>query len=283
MKKKKFFVDFIIYVLLITVLLITLFPLIFTIAGSFKTNMELMIHPEKILPMEPTLNNYKEIFTSKSMNIPRMFMNSVYYTLTCMVITLSISSVTGYVFARDDFPGSKIVLTAFTSTIFISVSGITIYPIFRILNLFNLASSLNGLILKHVFSVGVVNIHLVKGFVKQLPKELDEAAQIDGCGFMSTFTKVILPNLKPIIATLSILSFKRYWNEYYMPTLFTISRPEQQTLMVGLQRLKTSGDAAGNWNLMLAGATISMLPILVVYAICNKYFVDGITAGAVKG
>ena len=89
--------------------------------------------------------------------------------------------------------------------------------------------------------------------------------------------------MKPIIATLTILSFQSSWNDYLMPTLFTISRPEQRTLIVGITALKNSGSAASNWNLMLAGAVITIIPILVVYGFANKYFVNGLASGAVKG
>lgn len=283
MKTKRILVDSIIYIILFIVLLITILPLIYTILGSFKSNMEIMVHPEALFPLEWTMDNYKEIATSRTMNIPRMFMNSLYYTIVCTLICLAMAAVTGYVFARADFPGSKVIFAIFTATMFISVGGTTVVPMLRIMNFFHLGNSLDGLIIKNLFGIGIVRIYLVRGFVRQLPKEMDEAAVIDGCGFIGTFVKIILPNLKPIIATLAILCFKGFWNEYYLPTIFTVSRPEQQTLMVGLQRLKDTGGAAANWNLMLTGATISMFPILVVYAICNKYFVDGITAGAVKG
>lgn len=284
MKKKRVLTNIITYVFLIALTFLVLLPIIYVIAGSFKTNMEIMSHPEKLLPTEPTWDNYKMAMTARTFNIPKMLWNSIYYTASCVFITLTMSVMTGYVFARGgDFPGSKLIFAAFSATMFISVGGITIYPIFRVLNLINLGSSLNGLIFMKVFAVGVVNIYLVRSFIWQLPKELDEAAQIDGCGFMGTFFRVILPLLKPIVATLTILSFRRYWNDYYMPTLFTVSRPDQQTLIVGMSKLKNLEGAASNWNIMLAGATITLIPILVVYAICNKYFVDGITAGAVKG
>lgn len=283
MKKKKLLTDILVYIILIVVLLVTLLPLIYTVLGSFKSNMEIMVHPDRFLPLEPTLDNYKEIFTSKKMDFPRMLFYSVYFTLANTAISVGIGTITGYVFARADFPGAKFIFALFTATMFISVSGITIYPMLRIMNAVGLGDTIHGVIVKTFFNVGVVQIYLVRGYVNQLPKELDEAAMIDGCGFISTFTRVILPNLKPIVATLTILAFKANWNEWYLPTLFTASRPEQRTLMVGLQALKNTGDMAASWNLMLAGATFSMLPILIVYAFCNKYFVEGITAGAVKG
>ena len=129
----------------------------------------------------------------------------------------------------------------------------------------------------------IVQIYLVRGFINSLPKALDESAEIDGCGFFGTFVHIIFPMLKPIIATIGILSFQGSWNEYMMPTLFTLTRPEQRTLIVGVMALKSSGEAASSWNLMLAGTTVALIPVLVAYAIGNKYFVKGIASGSVKG
>lgn len=285
MKAKRLILDLIIYIFLIGTAFFVLLPIIYTIAGSFKPNMEILAHPENIFPMEPTLDNYRTAFVNSGFNIPRMAANSIYYSVLAVLITLSHAVLTGYVFARGGrFPGSRLIFATFSATMFISVGSITIYPIFGILNIFHLSSSLNGLLVMKFFSIGIVNIYLVRSFVWQLPVELDEAAQIDGCGFMGTFFRVILPLLKPIIATLTVLAFRQYWNDYYMPTLFTASRKDQWTLIVGMTKLKNLESAAAtSWNLMLTGATITLVPILIVYAVCNRYFIDGLTAGAVKG
>ena len=272
------------YMFLIIVLVMTLIPIVYTICASFKSKSEIMVHPERILPLQPTLENYKIAWTSDVINIPLMFWNSTYYTIISVVITVGISSLSGYVFARgDNFPGSKVIFACFSALMFVNFGSITIYAIFKVLNIFKLSTSLWGLIVMKFFGIGIVNIYLVRSYIRTLPKELDEAAEIDGCTFIGTFFKVILPLLKPIIATLSILAFQGSWNDYLMPTLFTISRPEQRTLIVGITALKNSGNAASNWNLMLAGAVVTMVPILVIYAFANKYFVEGLAAGAVKG
>ena len=101
--------------------------------------------------------------------------------------------------------------------------------------------------------------------------------------FFRTFISIIFPLLKPIIATIGILAFQSSWNEYLLPTLFTLTRPEQRTLIVGVVALKSSGEAASSWNLMLAGSAIAIIPVLIAYAFGNKYFIQGIASGAVKG
>lgn len=284
MKTKKWITTILKYSFLLIVLAFVLIPILYTISSSFKTNMEIMAHPEHFFPAEPTLDNYRVAWSGDNFNIPRMFANSVVYTVLCVLFTVSTSTMAGYVFARGgNFWGSKFLFAIFSSLMFINMGMITIYPIFQIMGIFHLASSLWGLIVMRFFSVGVVNIYLVRSYIRTIPKELDEAAQMDGCSFFGIFLRIIMPLLKPILATISILAFNASWNEYLMPTLFTISNKSQRTLIVGIMSLKNSGQAASNWNLMLAGATIAIIPILIVYVIANRYFVEGLTAGALKG
>ncbi len=272
------------YLFLLLVLFFVMVPILYTISSSFKTNSEIMAHPEHFFPETPTLENYRIAWSDNDFNIPRMFLNSVVYTVFCVVFTVTTSALAGYVFARGgNFTGSKVVFAVFSSLMFINMGSITIYPIFEVLGLLKLSSSLWGLIVMRFFSVGIINIYLVRSYIRTLPPELDEAAEIDGCSFFGIFFRIMAPLLKPILATISILAFNSSWNEYLMPTLFTLNNRQQRTLIVGIMSLKNSGASAANWNLMLAGATIAMVPILVVYAIANKYFVEGLTAGAVKG
>lgn len=273
-----------IYIFLTAVLFVTLLPVLYTVAASFKSNSEIMAHPERLFPLEPTLDNYRAAVSNDSFNIPRMFCNSLWYTVSVVIITLTISTLTGYVFARGgDFPGSKIIFAAFSALMFVNVGGITIYATFKVLNLVHLSDSLYGLVFMKFFSIGIVNIYLVRSYIQTIPYAIDESAELDGCSFIGIFAKVIAPLLTPLIATLTILAFQGSWNDYLMPTLFTLTRPEQRTLIVGITALKSSGEAASNWNLMLAGSTVALIPVFVVYAFCNKYFVDGLAAGAVKG
>lgn len=283
MKKHNYFIDFLVYAILSIVLLITLIPVVYTIASAFKSNSEILTHPENMFPINPTFENFKSIWTSDRLNIGRMLFNSIYYTAISVLITLTTSSLSAYVFARHDFKGKKVIFTIFSSLMFISVGSITIYPQFEVLGLLGLADSLNGLLVMKLFGCGIVNIYLVRSYINTLPKELDEAATIDGCGFMGTFFRIILPLLKPILATVGLLAFNGSWNDYLMPTLFTMSRPEQQTLIVGLVSLKSTGEAASAWNLMMAGITITFIPVLLAYSVFNKFFINGITSGAVKG
>lgn len=283
MKSENKIIAMISYIILAVIALITLIPIIYCVMSSFKTNMEIMVSPERMFPKEFTTANYKEIFHSEDFNVPRMMWNSIYYTVFSVIVSLVSSALCGYVFARGNFKGKKWIFAVFSSLLFINMGTITIYPKFQILSLVHLNRSLFGLMALKFFGIPIVNMYLVRGYILSIPKELDEAARIDGCDYIRIFTHVIAPLLTPILATIGILSFQASWNEYLMPSVFTMGIPEQTPLVAGIVALKTSGGAASQWNLMFAGTVVAIIPILIVYCVANKYFVQGITAGAVKG
>ena len=175
--------NIIVYAILIAVLIIVVFPLLYIMLSSFKTNMEIMAEPDRIFPKVWTLDNYREAWNSDVMNVGRMFFNSVWYTVSTVVITLVVSAVSGYVFARGEFKLKKVIFAIFSSLMFVSLGSITIYPQFEVLGLFGLNKSLVGLVVLNCFGIPIVNMYLVRSFVNSLPKELDEAAKLDGCTF----------------------------------------------------------------------------------------------------
>ena len=137
-----------------------------------------------------------------------------------------------------------------------------------------------------IFSAGTYQatyIFLARGFVNSIPRELDEAAKIDGCGFFKIYYRIIIPMLKPVMATIAILSFRQGWNEYILPMVFTMTNDKLRPLTVGVNMLKNAGDGTAAWNIMFAGATISIVPIIIVFICFSRFFMSGLTAGAVKG
>ena len=271
------------YIIVLFVALITIFPLFSTIMASFKSNMEILTMPETILPQTWTLDNYVQAFSSDKFNLARMMFNSIWTSAAEVAIVVFISALCGYVFARGEFPGKKAIFMVFTSLMFISLGSITIYPKLTLLSTVGLNRSLWGLIVLKCFGIPVANMYIVRGFINALPKEIDEAATIDGCTFTGIFFRIILPLLVPALMTIGIMAFNGAWNEYIMPAIFTMTKPEQQTLMVGIMALKNSGESAVSWNILFAAASLSILPILIVFIAANKYITAGVTAGAVKG
>lgn len=268
---------------LILILLCVMFPLLYTILSSFKTNTEILAYPDRILPEKFTFDNYIDAWKSNNFPVGLMLFNSVWYTLTSVVITIVFSSMSGYVFARGNFPGKNAIFTVFAALMFVSLGSITMYPNFEVIEFLHLPKSLMTLLLTRCFGIPVANMYLVRGFIAGIPVEIDEAAKIDGCSFQKIFVKIMFPMLMPILATIGMLSFNGSWNDYMSPMIWTMTTPEQRTLIVGIVQLKSTGEAAASWNLMLAGTTIALVPVLIAYAFGNRFFVQGIASGAVKG
>ena len=273
----------VLYVILTVLAFVALFPILYIAVSSFKSNSEILAHPEWILPREFTFDNYIQVWKSDYFDFKRMTFNSLVYTLVCVAINIFVSCGAAYSFVRGQFRLKKVIFVMFSSIMFVSMGGVTIYPMFDVLNAINLNRGLYGLMVVKLFTVPIINIYLVKGYIQSLPYEIEEAATIDGCSFTSIFFRIIMPLIKPIVATVAILSFQGSWNEYLLPTIFTHSVPAQRTLIVGIVALKSSGEAASSWNLMLAGSTLTVLPILIAYMIGNRYFISGLASGAVKG
>ncbi|MBP3359396.1 MAG: carbohydrate ABC transporter permease [Clostridia bacterium] len=271
------------HVVLLAVLLITIFPLLYTVMASFKTNAEILSNPAAIFPVKPTFQNYIDAWNSDVLDIKRMLFNSTYYTVIIVFATLFSTSAGGYVFARGEFRGKSFWFAAFSLLMFFSMGSVTIYPTLKILNFLHVPKSLPGLMITKIFGVSIVNIYLVRSYVYSLPKGIEEAAEIDGCSFVGIFFRIVLPLLKPIMATIGVLAFQGSWNDYLMPMIYTLGDPKQRPLIVGVIALSKSGESAASYNLVFAGTTLALLPVLIAYCIGNKYFVSGLAAGAVKG
>lgn len=282
-KKKNIITNTVVYAFLIFMVVVVAFPLLYIVLSSFKTNSEMLAHPENIFPKEPTFDNYIQAWNSPNFSVKTMLWNSIYYTVVCVAITLISSSMCGYVFARGHFRGKKLVFSVFTALLFVNLGSITMYPYYEILDLLHFDKSLHSLLFIGIFGIPVTNIYLVKGFINGVPIEIDEAAKIDGCSFPRIFVTIIVPMIVPILATMGLLAFQGSWNAYLSPMIFTMSHPEQRTLIVGVMALKTSGEAASSWNLMLAGTAIALVPVLVAYCFGSRFFIEGIAQGAVKG
>lgn len=272
---------FLLYAILIVFTLFVAFPLVYTLLASFKSNQEIMTAGIDIFPKKFILDNYKEAWVLA--DFKQYTWNSIYMSVCIVIGVVFTSSTAGYVFARGNFPGKKLIFGIFTSTMFLALGSITLYPLLQVTKFLHINTSLWGVIIVNVFGLQITNIFLVRGYVNSIPKEVDEAAKIDGCSFIGIFMKIIAPLLKPIMATVALLTFQGAWNDYLLPMVFTLGNPKNAPLVVGIVSLKSTGAAASSWNLMMAGTMISIIPILFIYVILNKWFISGLTSGAVKG
>ena len=264
---------------IIVIIIFTLYPVVYTIFGSFKSNAELTLG-ESFFPSEWHFEKYYRAFVEA--DFLKYTINSVTISIASMILAVATTATAGYVFARMEFFGKKFWLTLYTGMMFISLGSVTLYPLYSLLQSVGLNKSKIGMVII-MTGAQISNVILVMGFVKTIPKELEEAASIDGCSPFGIFFKIIFPLLRPILAVVALFSFRNSWNDYLTPLMMSIGNPELKTLTVAVAQLKYSVNAAAEWNIMLAGAAIAIIPVLVLYLFMNKQFIAGLTAGAVKG
>ncbi|MGH0053917.1 MAG: carbohydrate ABC transporter permease [Sphaerochaetaceae bacterium] len=271
---------FSIYLFLIIVALFSLFPIAYTLSSSFKSNDELLLTGATLIPANPSMQNYIDAW--KNANFSVYIFNSLYITVFATIGSIIVTTLGGYSFSRGTYAGKKLIFSLFTGTMFLSLGTINLFPLLQITRAMHI-TGLTGVILIRVLGLNVASLFLVRGYVNTLPKELDEAAYMDGCSPYQIYLRIILPISKPIIATVGLLAVRATWNDWLLPRVFTLGEKSKYPLTVGILTLKDTGAAASSWNLMVAGAIISILPIIILYLMFNKYFIAGLTSGSVKG
>ncbi|MGH2559885.1 MAG: carbohydrate ABC transporter permease [Thermomicrobiales bacterium] len=252
-----------------------IYPFLWMVSAAFKTNTELF-SGLGLLPETAQWENFSRAWTEA--RISDYFVNTVIITGGSIAIVLVSVSMMGYVLGRYQFPGKKLVIGFFVVTVFLP-EGYTIIPIFELVNRLGLANSLAGVTLAQAGGAHVVMVLLFAGYFSQIPKELEEAAVMDGASFLRVFLQIMLPLAKPVVATTIILQFMYSWNAFLQPLVLTLSRPDLRTLAVGIYAFQ--GEFYTDWAGMAAAATISLAPIIVVFLLLQRYFVEGI-AGSVK-
>ena len=260
-----------IWVFMLFMAVLMIFPVLYIVFGSFKGNSELLVGGTNILPKKWVFSNYSNAW--KQANFARYTINSIFLALGVMIVSLLNSTMAGYVFSRRKFKGKEILYGIFVMFMFINVGSVSLRPLFELSVKLHMNKSL----------ISVILISAGGGQATYLPMELDEAAKIDGCTFFQIYRLVILPLLKPVMATIALLSFRQGWNEYILPLVFTMTNENLRPLTVGVNMLKNAGDGAAAWDIMFAGASIAIIPMLVIYCIFSRNFMSGMTAGAVKG
>ncbi len=265
-----------IYTILFSVTI--LFPLIWVIYSSFKTNQE-FFQDVWALPTALQLDNYVRAWEKAS--IGRYFMNSLMITVIVVIVVAVMSSMATYACTRLGLKLGKPMVMLFMAGLYIP-TVLCLVPIYVQMKNLGLVNSKWGLVVLYIASNLPFSIFILSGFYATVPKELEEAAYIDGCGYFATYARVILPITKPAMATVSIFTFMGSWNEYVLANML-ISKPENNTLPVGLVSLQTAMEHVSDWTALLAGITILFIPMLLMYALCQKYITSGMTAGALKG
>lgn len=263
-----------IYALLVVTAFVVVSPFVIMALTSFKPEREVVTFPPRLLPQAATLDNYRLIWT----RIPFAFLirNSVVYALTITLVSLFFDSMCAYALARLTFRGRELIFLAILATMMVP-GPVTLIPLF--LNLFQMGwiNTFPGLIVPHLTSA--FGIFLLRQFFLGIPKELEDAARIDGAGEFRIYGQIVLPLSGPALATLFVFHFMYNWNDFLWPLVVTTSQ-EMRTLPTGLALFM--GDHTVEYGLLLAGATLAALPLIIAFLFAQKYFVRGIALTGLK-
>jgi raffinose/stachyose/melibiose transport system permease protein len=252
------------------------FPFVWMVSASLKDNMEMFTGGLNLFPSDFVWANYVRAWNDA--HFGRYLINTVIVTLATVVIVTVRCATCGYVLARYRFRGSKVFLGVLIATLFVP-TGYTIIPVVKISMQLGLLDSLTGMIVALSGAAYVSAILLYWGYFRRIPRELEEAAVVDGAGFVRTFFSVMLPLAMPVTATVAVLTFITTWNSFFLPLVFSFSRPNIRTVSVGMQAFV--GETATDWTGMAAAGVISIVPVVAVFIFLQRYFVEGIS-GAVK-
>jgi multiple sugar transport system permease protein len=254
---------------------LTLMPLLWMVSASFMAPGEASRFPPPLLPQAPTLANYRELFAT--VGIGRQFLNSLLMAAGATVLSLTFNVAAGYAFAKLRFAGRERLFRTLLGALVIPAQ-VTMMPLFLMLERMGLVNTLPGVLVPWLASV--FGIFLVRQYALSIPDELLEAARIDGASEWRTFLDVVLPLLTPVLITLALLSFLGAWNDFMWP-LIVLSDRDLQTLPVALAAL--SREHVSDTELMMAGAVVTVLPVLALFLALQRYYMQGLMMGSVKG
>ena len=263
------------YILLILGGLVMIVPFAWMISTSLKSGQYVLSMPPQLIPNPATLDSYRRIF--ELYPIGRMLFNSLFVAGLVTMGQLVTCSMAAYAFARLKFRGHNFVFLLYLATLMVPFQ-VTITPLFIMMRIFGWINTYQGLILPGVFSA--FGTFMLRQAFMTIPTEYEEAAYMDGASPLTIFLKIILPLSKPALATLSVFAFMGSWNSFMWP-LFIVREETLMTLPVGLATLQ--GRWLTEWNLVMAGAVITVLPMLLLYLFAQKYLVQGYVMSGLKG
>lgn len=252
-------------------------PLIWMGLSALKTTNEVFAHPFKWLPAKPMWSNFKQVWCVENVNMMKSYVNSIIIVFFSTVGQIAIASLAAYAFAKIQFKGKNIVFMMFLASMMIP-GQVTIIPRFMLFKSMGLYNTLWSCILPFWFSTTA--IFMLRQFYIGLPNDLMEAAKIDGAGHFRIFLQVLMPLTKPAMITLVILAFIGSWNEYMSPLIF-ITKQEKYTVAQAIRWYLL--DELQRYDLTMAAATIAIVPVIILFISCQKYFVEGIATSGVKG
>jgi multiple sugar transport system permease protein len=268
-----------VYLIMAVTSVIFLFPLLWSLISSLKPEAQIVSYPPKWIPDEWTLSNYATVL-QKYPYLSWMW-NSIFITVASTVLVLVLTTLAAYAFGRLHFRGKKIIFTLVVSMLLIPIQAY-IVPLFLLVSKLGLLNTFSAIIL--VAGANVTSVFILTSFFKSIPKELEEAARIDGCQDFGIFAKVMLPLSKPAISTVTILMFITNWNNFLWP-LIAIRENSLKPLAVGIAQFMGGANSTAQfqYGTSLAGACMAIIPSVIVFLALQRYFVEGIANTGIKG
>jgi multiple sugar transport system permease protein len=266
----------VIYVVLVGIAIFFVMPLVWMVSTSLKSESAVFTDPG-IIPSQPTLENFQYLLTSSSDTpVFRWLLNSAVVSTVGTALTVLLTSLSAYAFARMDFPGKSALFWLMIATLLLP-SVMFLVPQFVIINLIGVFNSYPAFILPGLG--GVFGVFFMRQFFTNIPREMEEAAFIDGAGRFRIFWTVVLPLCGPALATLAVISFLAYWNDYLWPLI--VCQGSGCTLPPGLRNLQ--GEFVTRYGLIMAGAVLSSIPVLAVYLLVQRWIIQSVASAGIKG
>lgn len=267
------------HLLLLALAISWVFPMLWAATGSIDQKLHLFSRGSSLMiEGAPQWQNY--VIAWKDAKFGQFFFNSVTIAFFSVTLTILITAMAGYALARYQFPGRKVIMVVVAITMFLP-RGYTLIPIYDIMHVLGLLNTIWSIVIMQIAGNLIFCTFLFVGYFMSANKELEEAARIDGAGYNKAFFHVMFPTARPMIATVGLFSFIGSWNDFIIPLVFTLGAPDLRTVPVGMAAM-VGGASGTNWPVLAAASVISLLPIVVVFVVAQRYIVDAF-AGAVKG
>lgn len=262
---------------MLILLVIMILPFLWMLSTSLKSQEYILQVTPQLIPDPITTESYTQL--AERIDLFRIFFNSMFVAVVGMIGQLIVSAMAAYAFARMQWRGRNTIFTLYLATMMIP-SVVLVIPQFILVRSLGWVNSYQALIVPGLFSA--FGTFLLRQSFLGLPKDFEEAAFVDGANHFTIFWRIILPLSKPALATLAVFSFMGLWNAYLWP-LFSARKPDVMTLPVALATLQAGPRALTEWNMVMAGAVITVLPILIMYLLAQRWFVSGIVSSGIKG
>ena len=267
------------YILVSALGVLFLVPLFWLVSSSLKKGNEVFDQPVQWWPAVPQWQNYPDAWNA--LPFTRFLVNTLFVTVVPLLAEVFVSAIVAYGFARFVFPGRNLLFMVMISTMFLP-DAVKLIPTFIIWKQFDLIDHYDPLVLTSLLGGTPLFIFLMRQFFSSVPKEIEEAALIDGANVFQTFTRVMIPLIRPALLSVSIIGFQGHWNDFLGPLIYLNSQAKY-TLTVGMYFFTGGVNERPHWEWLMAMSTLMIIPILILFIFFQRYFIEGLTAGGVKG